>query len=87
MQQQPSSQEVRAEARSKMKGKNRPSKRHRKKQTNIIEERKPGVKQRMREQVGVGRQIECCWVLLREAWLDSANSWGRGWAAARMVMQ
>uniref|UniRef100_A0A7S0WQI7 BING4 C-terminal domain-containing protein n=1 Tax=Chlamydomonas leiostraca TaxID=1034604 RepID=A0A7S0WQI7_9CHLO len=43
-------QEVRAEARSKMKGKNRPSKRHRKKQTNIIEERKPGVKQRMREQ-------------------------------------
>ncbi|KAJ9533766.1 hypothetical protein QJQ45_026853 [Haematococcus lacustris] len=40
-------------AQSKMKGKNRPSKRHRKKQTNIIEERKPVVKQRMKEQVRV----------------------------------
>lgn len=34
-----------------MKGKNRPSKRHRKKQVNIIEERKSDVKQRMKEQV------------------------------------
>lgn len=37
-----------------MKGKNRPSRRHRKKQANIIEERKPSIKQRMREQVGAG---------------------------------
>ncbi|KAL6757695.1 WD40-repeat-containing domain protein [Haematococcus lacustris] len=42
--------EEKNEAKSKMKGKNRPSKRHRKKQTNIIEERKPVVKQRMKEQ-------------------------------------
>jgi U3 small nucleolar RNA-associated protein 7 len=37
----------------KMKGKNKPSRRHRKKQVNIIEERKPTMKQRMQEQVGV----------------------------------
>ncbi len=33
-----------------MKGKNRPSKRHRKKQTNIIEVRKPGLKHRLQEE-------------------------------------
>lgn len=33
-----------------MKGKNRPSRRRRKKQENIIEERKPEIKARMREQ-------------------------------------
>lgn len=36
---------------SKMKGKNKSSKRHRKKQTNIIEDKKPGMKQRQKEQV------------------------------------
>ena len=36
-----------ADKKTKMKGKNRPSKRHRKKQTNIIDERKGGVLQRI----------------------------------------
>lgn len=31
-------------------GKNKPSRRQRKKQANIVEERKPGIKARMREQ-------------------------------------
>ncbi|KAG2498320.1 hypothetical protein HYH03_003580 [Edaphochlamys debaryana] len=39
-----------AEDKVKMKGKNRPSKRHRKKQTNIIEERKPTVKERQKQE-------------------------------------
>eukprot|EP00891_Asterochloris_glomerata_P003549 jgi/Astpho2/3549/fgenesh1_pm.00057_%23_8_t len=38
------------ESKAKMKGKNRPSKRHRKKQTNIIEERKGQLQQRMDEE-------------------------------------
>ena len=38
------------ESKAKMKGKNRPTRRRKKKQDNIIEERKPGVKARMREQ-------------------------------------
>ncbi|MEW5304015.1 MAG: hypothetical protein WDW36_006654 [Sanguina aurantia] len=38
------------DAKVKMKGKNRPSKRHRKKQTNIIEERKAGVKERIKQE-------------------------------------
>eukprot|EP00887_Chlorella_sp_A99_P001363 scaffold8.g1363.t1 len=38
------------EEKTRMKGKNRPSRRRRKKQENIIEERKPAVKARMREQ-------------------------------------
>jgi len=39
------------EAKTKKKGKNKPSRRHKKKQVNIIEEKKPGMKQRQREQV------------------------------------
>ena len=35
-------------------GKNKPSRRQKKRQLNIVEERKPLVKQRMREQVGGG---------------------------------
>lgn len=42
-----------------MKGKNRPSKRHRKKQTNIIEEKKPAIKQRMKEEVGHAVDVVC----------------------------
>ncbi|GLI58833.1 hypothetical protein VaNZ11_000597 [Volvox africanus] len=39
-----------AETKDKMKGKNRPSRRHRKKQNNIIEDRKPAVKERQKEE-------------------------------------
>ena len=39
------------DAKTKMKGKNRPSKRHRKKQTNVIDEKKPEVLKRLREEV------------------------------------
>lgn len=35
----------------KMKGKNKPSRRHRKKQSNIIEDRKPTIKERQKEEV------------------------------------
>ncbi|EFN58765.1 hypothetical protein CHLNCDRAFT_29762 [Chlorella variabilis] len=38
------------EEKKRMKGKNKPSRRQRKKQANIVEERKPGIKARMREQ-------------------------------------
>jgi U3 small nucleolar RNA-associated protein 7 len=43
-----------------MKGKNRPSRRHKKKQTNIIEEKKPQIKERIKEEVrrGKGRERE-----------------------------
>ena len=41
-----------ADARKKMKGKNKPSRRHRKKQLNIVEERKPEVKGRILDKVG-----------------------------------
>lgn len=39
-----------ADAKTKMKGKNRPTRRHAKKQINIIEEKKPKVQQRMKEE-------------------------------------
>ena len=39
------------DSKTKMKGKNRPSKRHRKKQTNVIEEKRPEVQKRLREEV------------------------------------
>ncbi|GIL70431.1 hypothetical protein Vretimale_3566 [Volvox reticuliferus] len=39
-----------AEAKDKMKGKNKPSRRHRKKQNNIIEDRKPAIKERQKEE-------------------------------------
>ncbi|GLC43907.1 hypothetical protein PLESTB_000921800 [Pleodorina starrii] len=39
-----------AEAKAKMKGKNKPSRRHRKKQSNIIEDRKPTIKERQKEE-------------------------------------
>ncbi|PNH04286.1 putative U3 small nucleolar RNA-associated protein 7 [Tetrabaena socialis] len=39
-----------AEGKIKMKGKNKPSRRHRKKQSNIIEDRKPSVKQKQQEE-------------------------------------
>ena len=44
-------QEETNDAKTKMKGKNRPSKRHRKKQTNVIEEKRPEVLKRLREEV------------------------------------
>lgn len=37
-------------------GKNKPTRRHKKKQTNIIEEKKPEVLKRMREEVSEGRR-------------------------------
>ena len=40
-----------ADTKTKMKGKNRPTRRHAKKQINIIEEKKPKVQQRMKEEV------------------------------------
>ncbi len=36
---------------AKMKGKNKPSRRHRKKQVNIIEVKKPTIKQKIQEEV------------------------------------
>ncbi|GIL47302.1 hypothetical protein Vafri_4155 [Volvox africanus] len=39
-----------AEAKDKMKGKNRPSRRHRKKQNNVIEDRKPAIKERQKQE-------------------------------------
>lgn len=42
-------QEAKNDSKSRMKGKNRPSKKHRKKQTNIIEEKRPEVLKRMQE--------------------------------------
>jgi hypothetical protein len=39
------------DGKARMKGKNRPSKRHRKKQTNVIEEKRPEVLKKMREEV------------------------------------
>lgn len=47
-----------AEAKAKMKGKNRPSRRHRKKQTNIIEDRKPAIKQRQQEEEARRKEVE-----------------------------
>ena len=51
------------DATTKMKGKNRPSKRHRKKQTNVIDEKKPEVLKRLREEVRhMPLPIPCrCW--------------------------
>ncbi len=40
-----------ADTKTKMKGRNRPTRRHAKKQINIIEEKKPKVQQRMKEEV------------------------------------
>lgn len=40
-----------AEAKAKMKGKNRPSRQHRKKQSNVIEDRKPVIKERQKQEV------------------------------------
>lgn len=70
-----------AEAKAKMKGKNRPSRRHRKKQTNIIEDRKPAIKQRQQEEVrggGVGSGLRAArgpsaWCRIGEVW---AGKWG-----------
>lgn len=39
-------------------GKNKPSRRQKKRQLNIIEERKPLIKERMREQVGPGGGVQ-----------------------------
>lgn len=43
-------QRAKSEVKVKMKGKNKPSRRHKKKQGNIIEEKKPQVQARMKEQ-------------------------------------
>ncbi|BDA41031.1 WD repeat-containing protein 46 [Coccomyxa sp. Obi] len=43
-------QEEKNDAKKRMKGKNKPSRRQKKKQTNIIEARKPEIRQRMREE-------------------------------------
>jgi len=51
-------QVARNEAKDKMKGKNKPSRRHRKKQVNIVEERKPDMIKKMREEAKRKRERE-----------------------------
>jgi uncharacterized protein involved in copper resistance len=43
---------AKADARTKMKGKNKPTRRQKKKQMNIIEERKPSLKAKLAQEVG-----------------------------------
>lgn len=47
-------QRGKTDARTPMKGKNKPSRRQKRKQLNVIEDKKPGVKERMREQGVLG---------------------------------
>lgn len=55
---------AKAEARTKMKGKNKPTRRQKKKQMNIIDEKKPGLKLKLQQEV-------------RTDWLhDTAAGWG-----------
>lgn len=42
---------AKAEARTKMKGKNKPTRRQKKKQMNIIDEKKPGLKLKLQQEV------------------------------------
>lgn len=44
-----------------MKGKNKPSRRHRKKQVNIVEEKKPNVKQKVQEEVSERGSVAVVW--------------------------
>lgn len=61
-------QRAKSEAKVKMKGKNKPSRRHKKKQNNIIEEKKTGVKARMQEQV---RPLPLPYQPVQSAWLPA----------------
>jgi hypothetical protein len=64
---------AKADARTKMKGKNKPTRRQKKKQMNIIEERKPSLKAKLAQEVGSGTQ----WLKPRAA-LELVLTHGRG---------
>ncbi len=50
-----------ADQRTKMKGKNKPTRRNRKKQQNIIDEKKPAIKQRIAEEVCIAMLLFWTW--------------------------